>query len=169
MRWKQHIIGTLIAAVGAVLLLVLVNFAMPSQMVLNERVVIQASKEAVFPFVSNPDSMALWYDDIKGYSFSQKPGSHRYQFLGKDNQMHELKILGEKSDGKVKIEYYQADEKKAVFFFELLSNGDETIVKVEQFWNVGWNPLAKLMANGREEEMVKLLKRDLIELKKRFN
>lgn len=169
MRWKQHVIGTLIAAVVAFLILLAINLLMPSQMVVTKSVVMNQSMEQVMPYLSTPDSVARWYKELNGARFIQKPNTNRYQFVGQDGEMHELVFTAEMQDGKSKMEYYSKGEKKAIFFFQAKPKEEQTVVEVRQFWNLGWNPLSKLMAKGREEETEKTLQINLLALKRLLN
>lgn len=160
----QHVKGVLVAAGIALLIVYLLSLFMASQLVLTKEIVINKNDDVVFNYVQNAENSPLWINDIKGVQLIDK-GAGVYVFEGNDGGLYSFEFNIARNAKGLEISYFDGEDKEALFIIKCKSYGEQTVVQVVQYWNLGMNPFTKLLAYKTKEQSEGRLEDDLITLK----
>lgn len=163
---KRHIIGIIIALVLAFGGLLFINLLMSNEIVVSEEVVINEDVELVYDFIEKPTNVTIWIKDLSDKKLEYNSESDVFSYDAGDDLSRSLKFVYSKAAKGVEIKYSENGVEKGVFIMKLVPQENQTIVKYVQHWNVGWNPIAKIMANSTQEKAALGLKKDLLALKR---
>ena len=161
----QHVKGVLLALGIASVLLFLLSLLIPQQLVLTQEIVINQSQDSVYSYINDKKNIQNWMSDLKGLNLNVK-NDHELIFKGRDEHLYRLEFLSANKAKGLEIQYFKEEEKKGVFVFYTKSQGNQTILTHQQFWNVGLNPVKKLLAFKSKKSTLEIIKKDLIQLKK---
>lgn len=160
----QHAKGVIIAFLIAVASIFLLSFLMPSQIVIQKRILVNESPLNAYEHLKDMRGYALWMAGLKGRKIDF-PSQEKLLFEGEDQQIHELEVITFDKERSVEITYYQEKEKKAVLVLAASKVEGGTWINYQQIWDLGWNPIAKLMALRTREQSEEVLLDELLELK----
>ncbi len=163
----QHVKGVLIALGIAVVLAFLLSLLIPQQLVLVEETVVNQPQDSVYAFIKDKNNLQTWVTDLNGLHLEQK-SANEFIFKGRDEQLYRLEFYESDRAKGIEIRYFKAEEKKAVFVLSTKAQGNQTIVKQQQFWNLGINPFKKLLGFKSKDKSIELMERDMLRLKKRI-
>ena len=168
----QHVKGVLIALGIAAVVVFLLSLLIPQQMVLIQETIVNEPQDSVYSFIKEKENLQTWVTDLNGLRLEEKLTANKnYEeltFTGHDKSHYRLEFYNSDRAKGLEIRYFKEDEKKAVFFITTKSQGAQTIVSLQQFWNLGINPFSKLIAFKSKKKSQEVLERDLTKLKKRI-
>jgi hypothetical protein len=160
----QHTKGVIKALVVAVIAIFGLSFFMPSQIVLQKELVVNVPQEEVFSFLEDGGNIKSYFPNLEGVILEDK-GYGDYIFIGHDDALYRLELrVADKAKG-VELTYYKEDEKKGVFLFTTLKSENQTMLSQTQFWNLGYNPITKLLGHQTKDQSEDKLLDEMINLK----
>jgi len=160
----QHTKGVIKALIIAVIAIFGLSFFMPSQIVLQQELVVNVSQDDVFTFLEDGNNIKSYFPNLEGITLEDK-GDGDYIFIGHDDALYRLELkVSDKAKG-VELTYYKEDDKKGVFVFTTVKSEDQTMLSQTQFWNLGYNPITKLLGHQTKDESEDRLLDEMIKLK----
>ena len=160
---KSHIIGVIIGLTLAILALFSINFFIAQEYLIEEEIVIHKNTQEVNNFLQNPQNLSIWIKSL----------NENKEILNQNNNIISFKMNNENYDLEVKsipnniqIRYLVNQQHKATFKISIQNAKDLTLVKYQQIWDLGWNPIAKLFAQKTKEKSSIEIKKDLLALKR---
>ena len=81
-----------------------------------------------------------------------------------NNENYDLEVKSIPNN--IQIRYLVNQQHKATFKISIQNAKDLTLVKYQQIWDLGWNPIAKLFAQKTKEKSSIEIKKDLLALKR---
>lgn len=163
----QHVKGVLIALGIAAVLLFLLSLLIPQQLVLVNETVVNKNQQSTYDFIKEKSNLQSWVTDLNGLLLEEKD-STTLIFKGRDEQLYRLEFYDSDRAKGIEIRYFKNEEKKAVFVLSTKSQGEQTIIKQQQYWNLGINPFKKLLGFKSKEKSLDVMSRDMTKLKKRI-
>lgn len=164
MTWKDHVRGVLIALGIAIVSIFGLSLMMSSQVIVQEDVVVNQPDSTVYNFLRDEGNLRLWISELEGIELREKSGGN-YQYVGANSALHDLQIYTFDKNQSVELNFFKDGEKIAVFNLICDKVGEQSLVKISQFWYIGVNPISKLMAYNMDEQLEEKLKDDLYRLK----
>ena len=161
---KQHIKGVVLAFIIALAGIFLLSFLMPSQLVLEEQILVQAGPEVCYQELEQKEGYSKWIVGLKGKKLDFSL-SDQIVIEGEDGHLYRMQASWFPKKNSVEWLYFKGDEKQAVLILTVKGNEEGSWVKFQQIWDLGWNPIAKLMALRTREETEMQMSSELLELK----
>ena len=160
----QHAKGVIIAFLIAVASIFLLSFLMPSQIVIQKRVLVKESPAITYVHLKDIKEYTQWMSGLSGRKIDF-PSENKLLFEGDDHQIHEFEVVVFDQSKSVEITYYQEKEKKAVLILTTSKVEGGTWINYQQIWDLGWNPITKLLALRTRDQSEEVLLDELLELK----
>jgi hypothetical protein len=160
----QHTKGVLKALVIAIVAIFGLSLIIPQQIALQHDIVVNLSQDSVFKFLENGENMKSYFPNLKGLKIEYK-GDGDFVFIGHDGDLHRLELRTANKAKGVELTYYSDDDKKGVFLLTTKKYNNQTLLMQTQFWNLGYNPLAKLLGHQTKKESQEKLEDEMIILK----
>lgn len=161
---KQHIKGVLIALIVAVASVFLLSLLMPSQIVLEQKVFVRAKPEKCYLELKNKQGYQEWLEGLRNQKLDL---SKKNEILinSKDGNLYRMKASWFPKRNSVEWLYFKEEDKQAVLMLTVNGNQEGSWIKFQQIWDLGWNPIAKLIALRSREETERNMSNELIQLK----
>lgn len=160
----EHTKGVLKALVIAIVAIFVLSLIMPQQIALQHEIVINLSQDSVFKYLENGDNIKSYFPNLKGLKIEDK-GEGDYVFIGHDGELHRLELRAANKAKGVELTYFNDDDKKGVFLLTTQKYNGQTMLMQTQFWNLGYNPLARLWGHQTKKESQEKLEDEMIILK----
>ncbi|MFT6717218.1 MAG: hypothetical protein ACJA0Q_001869 [Saprospiraceae bacterium] len=160
----QHTKGIFKASVIAIALVFGLSLIIPQQLVLQHELVVNSSQDTVFEFLENPENMKLYFSNLQGLQMEDK-GDGDFIFEGHDGELYRLEHRSASKAKGVEITYYKNEDKQGVFLLTTKKHNGQTLLLQTQFWNLGYNPLTKLMGHQTKDKNQENLQDEMIKLK----
>jgi len=160
----QHTKGVLIATGIAIALIFGLSLIIPQQIVLQHELVVNSPQDSVFHFLENANNMKSYFPNLEGIKMEDK-GEGDFVFEGHDGELYRIELrVANKAKG-VELSYYKNDDKKGVFLLTTKKHNEQTLLSQTQFWNLGYNPLTKILGHQTKDESLGNLQDEMIKLK----
>ena len=160
---KSHIIGVIIGLTLAILALFSINFFIAQEHLIEEEIVIHKNTQEVNNFLQNPQNLSVWIKSLnENKEILQLHNNTIYFKMNNEDYTLEVKSI----PNNIQIRYLENQQHKATFKITVQNAKDLTLVKYQQIWDLGWNPIAKLFAQKTKEKSSIEIKKDLLALKR---
>ena len=160
----EHTKGVLKATAVAVIIVFGLSLFIPQQIVLQHELLVNESQDNVFKFLENPENMSDYFPNLVGIVMEDKGGGD-FVFIGHDGELYRIELRTATQAKGVELTYYRNDEKQGMFLLTTKQTKSQTMLSQTQFWNLGYNPLTKLLGHQTKKESQDDLEDAMIKLK----
>lgn len=160
----DHIKGVLIALGIAIVVIFALSLLMPQQIVIEDEVVINKSQDSVYLFLKEPKHVKHLFGDLEKVVLQEKE-SGTFVFKGGDGELYQLEVKAADQANGIEVNYFKSGEKTGVFIFKTKAFQNQTLLSQVQFWNLGLNPITKLLGHKTKDQTVLKLKDEMLNVK----
>jgi len=160
----QHTKGVLVATGIAIALIFGLSLIIPQQVVLQHEIVVNSAQDSVFQFIANAKNMKSYFPNLKGIEMEDK-GDGDFVFEGHDGGLYRIELRTANKAKGVELSYYRNDNKEGVFLLTTKKHNEQTLLSQVQYWNLGYNPITKLLGHQTKDESQDNLQDEMIRLK----
>jgi hypothetical protein len=160
---KSHVIGVIIGLSLAVIALFSINFFIAQEHTIEEEIVIDKNSNEVDLFLQNPENLSVWIKSLNENKEILQLNNNTISFkMNNEDYTLEVKSI----PNNIQIRYLENQQHKATFKITVQNAKDLTLVKYQQIWDLGWNPITKLFAQKTKNRNSIEIKKDLLALKR---
>lgn len=167
MSMLEHTKGVIKATLVAILIVFGLSLIIPQQIVLQHELVVNLSQDSVFSYLSDESNIRVYFPNLQGIDLEKK-GEGEYVFKGHDDLLYRIELKSADRAKGVEITYFKEDEKAGVFLFTTRDQNNQTLFSQTQFWNLGYNPIMKLLGHQTKQESQDRLEDEMIAIKRIF-